>query len=59
MKRKELIRQLIKQGCILLRHGKKYDIYINLSSGEKQPIPRHTEIDDKLAKHIKRHLGVS
>ncbi|NUO09567.1 MAG: type II toxin-antitoxin system HicA family toxin [Candidatus Brocadia sp.] len=56
MKRKEFIRQLMKDGCILLRPGSKHDIYINPSTGKKQPVPRHTEIDNKLAKHIRKYL---
>jgi len=58
MKRKEFIRQLEKKGCILLRHGARHDIYLNPSTGKKQPVPRHLEIDDKLVKHIKKHLGL-
>lgn len=58
MKRKEFIRQLKRDGCILLRPGAKHDIYINPSIGKKQPVPRHTEIDNKLAKHIRKYLGL-
>lgn len=47
MKRKEFIRRLEKEGCVLLRHGARHDIYLNPSTGKKQPVPRHTEIDDK------------
>jgi hypothetical protein len=28
-------------------------------TGQKQPVPRHAEIDDALAKHIRRRLGLS
>ncbi len=59
MKRSELIRQLVAAGCVLYRHGANHDIYLNPASGKKQPVPRHTEIDNKLAKHIKRHLGIT
>jgi len=58
MKRKEFIRQLLKNGCVLIRHGSKHDIYQNQTTGQKQPVPRHSEIDDKLVKHIKRYLGI-
>lgn len=58
MKRSELIRQLITAGCVLHRHGARHDIYLNPSNGKKQPVPRHNEVDDKLAKHIKRYLGI-
>ena len=57
MKRKDLIRQLIAEGCELLRHGSRHDIYVNTKNGLKQPVPRHTEIDERLAGHIKKYLG--
>jgi len=58
MKRKDLIKQLTKAECVLLRHGSRHDIYLNPSNGRKQPIPRHSEVDEQLAKHIKKYLGV-
>lgn len=58
MKRKEFIRQLMKNGCVLLRPGAKHDIYLNPSTGKEQPVPRHTEIDNGLAKHIRKYLGL-
>ncbi len=58
MKRKEFIQQLTKLGCRLHRHGAKHDVYINPVTGKKQPVPRHAEIHDKLAKHIMKHLGL-
>jgi mRNA interferase HicA len=53
MKRKELIKELIQKGCILVRHGSRHDLYLNPATGQKQPVPRHTEVDDKLVKHIR------
>jgi predicted RNA binding protein YcfA (HicA-like mRNA interferase family) len=58
MKREDLIRQITREGCYLLRHGSRHDIYINPSTGLKQPVPRHSEIDEHLARHIKKHLGL-
>ncbi|HST22351.1 MAG TPA: type II toxin-antitoxin system HicA family toxin [Blastocatellia bacterium] len=58
MKRSELIHQLVVAGCVLHRHGAKHDIYLNPANGQKQPVPRHTEIDNNLARHIKRLLGI-
>ena len=52
MKRKAFIKKLMNEGCILLRPGSRHDIYINPKTGQKQPVPRHTEIDNALAKHI-------
>ncbi len=57
MKRSELLKQLKKEGCIFLRSGSRHDIYINPKTGQKQPIPRHSEIDNALANHIKKYLG--
>ena len=58
MNRKQFIKQLLRDGCELLRSGSKHDIYINPETGQKQPVPRHTEIDDALAKHIRKYLGL-
>ncbi|MBT9145330.1 MAG: hypothetical protein DDT40_01598 [candidate division WS2 bacterium] len=58
MKRKEFIRQIMKDGCVLLRRGARHDIYMNPSTGKKQPVPRHAEIDNGLAKHIRKYLGL-
>ena len=57
MKRKEFIRKLKKKGCVLLRSGAKHDIYINPVNGKRQPVPRHTKIDNNLAKHIRKYQG--
>ena len=58
MKRNELLKQLNKEGCIFLKSGSKHDIYINPKTGQKQAIPRHSEIDNSLADHIKKYLGI-
>ncbi|MCX6903094.1 MAG: type II toxin-antitoxin system HicA family toxin [Verrucomicrobia bacterium] len=58
MKRRELVRQLIGAGCVLLRPGARHDLYVNPVTGKKQPVPRHTEVDEHLARHIRRVLGV-
>ena len=58
MKRRELIRLLEQAGCVFLRPGSRHDIYINPQNGLKQPVPRHREIDDALAKHIRKYLGI-
>lgn len=58
MKRKQFIRQLVKDGCVLFSAGARHDIYMNPSTGKKQPVPRHTEIDNNLARHIRKYLGL-
>jgi mRNA interferase HicA len=56
MKRRELIKQIEEIGCILIRHGKRHDWYQNPITKMSQPIPRHTEIKETLAKHILKML---
>ena len=58
MKRKEFIKELQKAGCILLHPGARHDIYLNPRNGLKQPVPRHSELDDTLARHIRKYLGL-
>ncbi len=57
MKRVELIKQLEKLGCVLIRHGARHDWYQNQHTKVSQPVPRHREITESLAKHITRMLG--
>ena len=58
MKRKEFIKELQRAGCYLLRPGARHDLYINPKNGMKQAVPRHNEIHDVLAKHIRKYLGL-
>jgi len=58
LKRRDLIRELLKEGCYLKRRGARHDIYINPKSGKKAPIPRHAEIKDSLCELMRRQLGL-
>ena len=57
MKRKDLIKRLEESGCIFIRHGGSHDWYQNPYTGISQPIPRHNEIQEYLAKHILKMLA--
>jgi predicted RNA binding protein YcfA (HicA-like mRNA interferase family) len=57
MKRTDLIRTLESAGCILIRHGGNHDWYRNPKTGNSQPIPRHREIKEFIAKHILKILA--
>ena len=57
MKRKDLIFIIEKLGCSLIRHGGKHDWYKNQKTGISQPIPRHNEINENLAKSIIKKLS--
>jgi predicted RNA binding protein YcfA (HicA-like mRNA interferase family) len=57
VKRTELIKTIEGLGCVLIRHGGKHDWYRNPTTGISQPVPRHREIKESLAKHIIKMLG--
>jgi len=56
MKRRELIRRRNDLGCVLIRNGAKHDWYQNPVSKASQPVPRHVEIKEPLAKQILKTL---
>jgi hypothetical protein len=43
--------------CVLVRHGGKHDWFRNSNTGVSQPVPRHREIGDVLARKILRMLA--
>jgi len=57
MKRRELIKTLEDMGCTLTRHGGRHDWYTNPSTKQSQPVPRHNEINEYLAKSIIKKLA--
>lgn len=58
MKRKDLIKAIESLGCILLRHGGKHDMYHHPKTGVTQPVPRHREINESLARKIIKDFSV-
>lgn len=56
MKQRDLIKKLESVGFQFERHGGNHDIYRRNSDIEK--IPRHTEINEKLAKMILKKWGL-
>jgi len=57
MKRTDLVKAIRDLGCELVRHGAKHDWYRNPETGMSQPVPRHREIKELLAKSILRRLA--
>ncbi|MCL1931702.1 MAG: type II toxin-antitoxin system HicA family toxin [Treponema sp.] len=57
MKRTELIQQLTARGAILTRHGLNHDIYVQPKNGNTEPVPRHNEIKEFMAKKIIKNLS--
>ncbi|HOW88661.1 MAG TPA: type II toxin-antitoxin system HicA family toxin [Elusimicrobiales bacterium] len=58
MKRKELVRYLMQNGCTLSREGGKYSIFSNPVTGKEIPVTRHTEIADFTVRKICKELGL-
>ncbi|HEV3024927.1 MAG TPA: type II toxin-antitoxin system HicA family toxin [Pirellulales bacterium] len=56
MKRIDLIKTIESFGCVLARNGAKHDWYRNPVTGVSQPVPRHREIKEPLARHIIKML---
>ena len=59
MKRYELIDHLRREGCRLEREGSRHTIYTNPANGTKAPVPRHAEIDNRLARKICQQLAIT
>jgi predicted RNA binding protein YcfA (HicA-like mRNA interferase family) len=58
MKRQALIRELEQAGCVLVRHGKRHDLYRNPANGQQAPVPRHRDIAETLCEAIRKQLGL-
>lgn len=56
MKQRDLIKRLEQGGFVFERHGSNHDVYIR--GDEKEIIPRHSEVDERLAKAILRRRGL-
>lgn len=56
MKQRDLVKKLEAVGFEFVRHGGNHDIYKRENDEEK--IPRHREVNEKLAKAILRKWGL-
>jgi predicted RNA binding protein YcfA (HicA-like mRNA interferase family) len=57
VKRRELVRKIEETGCQLIRRGGKHDWYQNPRTRMAQPVPRHREINEFLARSILKKLS--
>jgi mRNA interferase HicA len=57
LKRRDLIKKIEAQGGVLIRHGGKHDWYQNPVTKVCQPVPRHNEINEYLARSLLRKLS--
>jgi mRNA interferase HicA len=58
VKRHELLDHLRRHQCALAREGSRHSIFMNPANGAKVPVPRHSEIDNRLARKICEQLGI-
>lgn len=56
MKQRDLIKKLESVGFQFERHGSNHDIYVR--GNEIEQVPRHKELNEKLAKAILRKWGL-
>lgn len=56
MKQKDLVKKLESIGFCFERHGGNHDIYTR--GNDREQIPRHKEINERLAKAILRKWGL-
>jgi predicted RNA binding protein YcfA (HicA-like mRNA interferase family) len=54
MKRRDLEARLRALGVVLLREGGSHSIFRNPRTGQLIPVPRHAEINERLAEKILR-----
>ncbi len=58
MKRAELLKYLREHGCLGIREGGNHSWWENPAQNRRSSIPRHTEINDNLARKICKDLGI-
>lgn len=58
MKRKDLVKHLIENGCVLFREGGKYSVFQNPANAKEIPVTRHLELADFAARKICKALEI-
>lgn len=58
MKRRQLLDHLHQHGCVVHNDKGPHTSYRNTATGKKTTVPRHSEIDDDLAKDICKQFGI-
>lgn len=56
MKTKDLIKLLENNGWTFKRHGGNHDLYVK--GNQREAVPRHTEVNEELAKAIIRRRNL-
>ncbi|MEK9186062.1 MAG: type II toxin-antitoxin system HicA family toxin [Patescibacteria group bacterium] len=58
MKRTDLTRYLLREGCEFIREGAKHSVFFNSETKRVSTVPRHREINIFLVKKICRDLAI-
>ena len=58
MKRIDLIRHILKAGCVFVREGGNHSVFYNPLYRRTSIVPSHSEVNDFLAKKICKDLGI-
>jgi len=58
MKREKLFKYLKMYNCVIFREGKKHTIVINRDNDKVTPVPRHSDVNDKLILSICKDLHI-
>lgn len=56
MKQRDFIKKLEEGGFVFERHGSNHDVYMR--GTEREEVPRHKEINEKLAKAVLKRRGL-
>jgi predicted RNA binding protein YcfA (HicA-like mRNA interferase family) len=57
VKHRDLVKKIEELGCVFIRHGGNHDWYHNPATKVSQPVPRHREVNEYLAKSILKKLS--
>jgi predicted RNA binding protein YcfA (HicA-like mRNA interferase family) len=52
LKRIKLLKEISKYGAVFVRHGASHDVYENPRTNKSTQIPRHSDINELVAKAI-------
>lgn len=56
IKQRDFIKKLEDGGFVFERHGSNHDVYVRET--EREEVPKHKEINEKLAKAVLRRRGL-
>jgi mRNA interferase HicA len=58
IKRRDLVWHLVRQGCTVVRQGRRHEIWSDATGDRRSSVPRHRELPGGTVRAICRQLGV-